>query len=493
MTTTQNHKQPVVSVSTPAEVTACALHNLGYWPEKSIMVMTAGGARMGPVLRANVPTFDLPAEEIEEMICQLVSNSPQKFSPAEPITTFFLLIFGADTGIRSRQLNPHTHRQPEHAQIEAEAEQAADFLPWISGAFQAARTLRLNLGDIFYIGEVSRWELSQQKPEFELSGFVEDIQKTNVYLTLMTEGSVVASNRSEHVPQDCLRSEATLDTELQEGWLREATFWFDQFQHHIEIEDDYCADYLRQKYAEAALWSLAVDVTRQELSKPLKGKENKNRNAVLADRLRSAIPEQLAGFLSATLTSVSSMQFALFTAADSIDTCRALMAHLHREQAREQPQAEAPASSHLLLPTTIFQGGIFEEKAQQLAADEIDFPSVEEDEMDEACFRFGELLTGRTDTAPQWERIVALQNLVELLVPCAYGMELGRLKLMLAWIAWLKGSCSLAAQYLDECRNLGIWEGTPLDMVVECGLLPQWVTDGERCFRGIDFAEQQDS
>ncbi|MDO4917677.1 MAG: hypothetical protein Q3974_08695, partial [Rothia sp. (in: high G+C Gram-positive bacteria)] len=108
--TTAEHFTESPSFESPvrnaADIIAFAVHNLGYWPHDSIVLVTASEHRMGPTVRANAG--NLGVQEAADLLIELLQMMPSELDAAERIEKFFIIQFGQGGDLRNRQLNPAT-------------------------------------------------------------------------------------------------------------------------------------------------------------------------------------------------------------------------------------------------------------------------------------------------------------------------------------------------------------------------------------------------
>lgn len=87
-------------------------------------------------------------------------------------------------------------------------------------------------------------------------------------------------------------------------------------------------------------------------------------------------------------------------------------------------------------------------------------------------------LTGRSDRAPDWQRIAALERLCRQLLPLSNLHSGGVVAGLLVWIEWVRGRGSLALDYLRQARKHFPTERflVMFENVLRQGLVAEWAT-----------------
>ena len=476
-----SHPQPLNSPARNAtDVLAVTVHNLGYWPENSVVLVSCSARQVGPIVRVGTDdVLDVDGAEAEKALSRYLELLPAQIVPGEPIDRVFCIVFGHAGTQRTVQLTGRGHTPPSMAEVESEAEQAQRARVWIEVVRRAVDRTGLALADLYFVSQTCRWTAIEETNAYLFDGFVEDVLKSPVYLELLMNGSVVAGGEEEGRTLHAFNPQATTDEEHTQAWGEEAHMWFEHYDQTLATDGAaYAEDYLGQKFAETTLWSTALEVIEETLLRLPESETRELSHAQYADAVREAIPAPVAGFMAATLTSAGSSQFIVFATAASLEDAKHLMANVHRESGLLRTEGAG-----LMLPLSTAESGQLAECVRRLHSKEICFDEVSPDEAEAASELFGTLLTGRTTRAPEWNRVSLLDYTAAVLASVCHGLPAQRLMLMRSWIAWLKGSSSDASAQLEACEELLRVEPSPLQLILESAALPRWVGVSEHHWR----------
>ncbi|MDR7347285.1 DUF4192 family protein [Enteractinococcus fodinae] len=85
-------------------------------------------------------------------------------------------------------------------------------------------------------------------------------------------------------------------------------------------------------------------------------------------------------------------------------------------------------------------------------------------------------LKGRSQRAPNWQRIAELERLCRLLLPLSDGRSAGALAGMLVWIEWVRGRGSVALTYVRQARKHFPADQllVILERLLELGTVAEW-------------------
>ncbi len=476
-----NTPSPVRGVS---DVVAYTIHNLGFWPTRSVVLVATGARHMGPVLRVNLE--DISENEASALLDYLFDMMPTSLAEGEQVDRFFLLIFGEGGEVRTRQLTASLRQTPTLEEIQKDAAEAKICQAWIRAGMHITDTRGILFCDLLFIGSVSRWEMEPAEPAMVFSGFIDDIQKCPLYLDLMLKGSSVLPTEEQAVQAQSSPLNATNNQAEYQAWLDDAEYWF---AHYLQVihgaDSDYCQDYLGQKYAENLLWDAAIQTISRTRRERFSAEERLHEDALYADHLREILAPQLAGYLLATLSSVTSGQFILYAAATSTNLLTQLFADLHREQTHLTASAENIQNPSVLLVPVDHTGQPFIDDCIRKLADIKNFAEVVEqnDELSSGAEDFAEMMMGNSILGPDWKNIGLLEQVILQMQEIADDERSAYLAVVQAWIAWFKGSSSTASRHLAQARQT--WEISllPLDALLENSLLPRWLQEESQCFK----------
>lgn len=490
---TATNTSPFSSNNSPArqgmDVLAYAVHNLGYWPSDSVVMVLCGREHLGPTLRIN--REDLATADIKNLLKHLLELSPQTLEAGEKVEKFFLIIFGPGGEVRQRHLSPQLQESPSLLAIEEDAQDSRLCQRWIEASHSRSLETGLLLADFFYVGSVSRWELSPEENALKFSGFLTDVLKSPVYLDLVLKGSTVSENSRQAHQLRLPDAQGTRNPARQQEWIEQAGYWFDHYLFTVESpENGYCACYLDQKFAENCLWAAVVEDVLQGRRRRFSDRDRPYASAIQADLLREQVSGHLAGYLLGTLTSVTSAQFILYTICSSPAALSNLFLALHLADSTH-PRGNSVSSEEenclapLILPG---QGGsvlVDHALAQLMKGEDLHlFLNTQQASPPQAdSEHFAEVIMGNSLLAPNWIKISALEQVIAQLLEISDAERTAYLIIIQAWVSWFKGLSTQASQLLDDARKTFDLPPTPLDLLLENSLLPQWVLNESQCFR----------
>lgn len=475
------------SVQGTVDIIVYAVHTLGYWPTNSMVLVTTGAQQMGPLIRVNNETIS--PDEACSLLDHLLDIMPDSADSQEKIDKFFLLIFGAGGKLRARQLTTSLYEIPSMKEIEDDAKESSVSRPWVEAGKYITDTRGLAFCDLLFVGSVSRWEVDLEESAMTFSGFIEDVLKSPIYLDLLLRGSTVMLNEREAHSLALPSAAHARDPQQKELWLAQASYWLSQYEDAVQdSHNNYCADYLGQKFAENRIWDATITEIAQTQRQRLKEVERKIEGAIFADHLREILTPQMAGYLLGTLTSVTSAQFILFTASSSLTMLSRLLTDLHTEQKIDQrgsQETQELPSSSLLLPLNNTGKSRIDQCLEELLhgsqARPYLFSTNEQDSS--GAEGFADILMGNSLIAPDWKRLAIFERIIAQLIEIADAERLAYLKVLQAWICWFKGLSTPATLFIEEARLHENLPTLPLDLLLENSLLPYWLNDGKQCFR----------
>ncbi len=477
MTSPPKNQDPSFKISPVCDardLLAYAVHQLGYWPSQAVVVLAAGRKNMGPVLRINAVDLKLGQGKAAGILAHYLSLLPAAYA-RDSLSRFFVLVFASDRGIRAQHLNLHQQLFLAEEELREEEEQLAAASGWLKAAELAAADSALELAGLFFVGQSQWWQLKTSQLHRVANGLICDIANSPLYLDLMMQGSLVSSSQGEALQRASFKARATLKPDLCRAWLQQAGSSFEKTA--VQVTDQkYGQNFVGQKYAEARFWNLAIEKVLTVLAQPLNQEENKNIDAVYADRIRHVLPAQIAGFLAGTLSSVSSLQFVLYQAGRSLVDLAALLNHLATYRYSSDLYQQEPGVESLLLPPSLIASSTdFVQLQQELAQAPAPLlgPALENSQ---SLQHFSNILLGQVKQDPCWQRLDALDRLCSVLLLVSEEQQAAYLAATQAWIAWFKGSSS-RSRYLLEPYKEGLGQDLLiLERLLDTARLPRWLT-----------------
>ncbi|MDO4820534.1 MAG: DUF4192 family protein [Rothia sp. (in: high G+C Gram-positive bacteria)] len=446
------HQEPVtVHLSSERDVLALALHLLGYWPEKSIMVLALSSGGVGPLLRVDMP--DMSDVAPDDFLTYIFDAFPTHTPEGELITSVFLLLFAS--GAASGKVDISVERTfLETAQRYAELASAH------------ATQHGVILLDVLAVGQEAYWAVNPEEGKLSPAGFLEEVVTSPLYTELVAHGSCVA--RDSHQAHE-FKNHAVVDTsdpEEQEYWrvYSEASSAL-----YLKEKQEERPHEAQQISGELELWERAIDAVASLLD----GSHRRNGTGeqTLADSIRGAVIPDAAGFLIASLDSFATLQLVIFQA------CRDLKGSLAALSALESGGEELGLSSCsqgnrvLPLPSTLHRYGL--EHLSQSGR-----PAQHQEERVEGYLKeLAETLFGLAVEPPNWKRLEALEYLGAVLEASATGKAEVALIAAQAWLKWLRGNSTQAVHLLEAidstyCDGVSL----PLHYLLNVSAFPAWLT-----------------
>lgn len=510
--TSQNFNTVKTCIRTCKDMAAIMLHQLGYWPQESFVVVALAGHSIGPCVRIDLPG---PEDNTAAYLHRIFSLLPATIDGAQPIDRFIAFYCTADRdNLRARQTASGTRTLPSTSERERDAAIAYRVERWLPLLTNPTVTGGLECFDCIVLGDTTIWELSHEQNGLIFAGFVEDILMSPYHLAQTVRGESIAATASEVRTTNPWDTAATADTGAREDWEAAAELWYRTYTQeyqlrHAEGEDPHLLQahsYCQQKGAELCYWETALEAIRWVM-RTLAA----DQRTTVGDRMRQLLPAEVAGYLAASLNTYGTINLVTYCAAATLtDSLRVLEGYGGRftdpaptttgeGTAIEPGSYGAPPRRRNTLPSSFLQtlhgkqhrvgspSGVrtgwhdwvrrthltVQRSATDVSQTQTDYA--------EAMAR---LLCGTDQTvSPRWERLNALEVLCSLLIPAACGEPLGRLRIVQAWINWMRGTSSYA-NLLNEEAHRHVQEHTPLDDALHLGLLPLWLGDSARCWRG---------
>ena len=221
MTTTSN-LTTTYSLHTEEDLIALVLHQFGYWPQESLVLLSVTKHAVGPCIRVNLPDEQQDLEQYFDTLANLVPATVDGF---EPITGVFALIFSGNAATRERQLSPATRTVLHNTDLYIDNRAGISFNQWLPTLYAACNNVHLDLYDVLYCGSVSRWSLDRNQLALTYRGPIEDIMHSSYYLDRVYEGRRVSAEPLSAYTQ-CLWDTATsASTNEVTEWEQASLLW----------------------------------------------------------------------------------------------------------------------------------------------------------------------------------------------------------------------------------------------------------------------------
>ena len=512
-----NNPTTTYTLHTEEDLIALVLHQFGYWPQDSLVLLSVTEHAVGPCLRVNLPREH---HNLEQYFGTLVNLVPATVDGHDPITGVFALIFSGNAAVRERQLSPATRITPQDMDLYMDRRAGTLYSQWLPALFAACDSVHLDLYDVLYSGSVSRWSLDREHLALTYRGSVEDVLRSSYYRDRMHMGSRVAAEPVSACMQSPWNTALSASQHDTAEWEQASLLWMRTFQKELDQATGCCpivehTGYYRQKSAELCYWESALEAVRWAMrTYSPESIQTDPDNASFGDRLRTLIPPEVAGYLLCSMNTRATLEFILYqTAADLPEALNVLAGYdkFSQDSAETYVPVEPlcygrpTTRRRTTLPETFHQtlqgesphiGGIAHNRVNWHDWIRRTHRIVQQNHVLEGCKshtkdsvtqinRMAKLLSGLTeDYKPAWTRLNALEVLCNLLVHTVQsGEQYGRLRLLQAWINWLRGGNTFAGILADIATD-HCDDEAPLFQALSASIFPLWATDPTRCWRG---------
>ncbi|MFW0184969.1 hypothetical protein ACN083_05640 [Rothia sp. CCM 9418] len=443
-----------------AHTVAYIVHQLGYWPEDSLVLVLADKT-LGPLARV-----DHKKKRTHKESVSLISHLFQTFSENSlsegNVPHFLLAIFGPNTPTRRRQLEHHLNQPPHIDEIESDQIASTQCAYWEQAGLESASTHGKTLLDVLYIGEVSYWSIHPLTQKLTLSGLIDEVQRTDVYLNLLLSGSSVAPCESEAQKYYLPSLEHSCDLETKNWWEGEMVLWLNEYIRYIKASDStYAKDFLSQKYFENVLWNHALQQVIE-----VSTQYQHRKTAEFADAIRKTLDPHLIAFLGATLTSELSSQSVIYTVALGLEETTSFYHQLSR--------AYKNSSDHDILCPLGYEQYLV--SAQKLMVQRNESSQTQNtDIIDRSLKKFASVLLGKHRVRPDTQRIAAAEIICALILRVYEQPETAQAYIVLGWGSWATGQCTKAREYVRRAKEQLPYEQVFLKNIEQ---LPPWLGKG---------------
>lgn len=343
--TNNTHQAPqsLSPIRTSADLTAYAVHSLGYWPEQSIVLIAASSLGIGPCMRADLVDLETDKHK-RSFLTELIDMMPSCGREGEPFTQVFCLIFGPTGTAEAQRIHAGYASEPDLERIQNDAAEAGKAQKWVRAVYQAVERSPLELKCILSVNTYTRWHLNDPAEDFQFEGFIDDIITSDHYADMVLQGSCPAATAEENATRSHWNVDATKTPEAAEQWYEDARFWAQSYRAMTQQDENYCRNYTAQKHAEFILWEKALN-TVLTLCLP----EHRHQlTQHWADAIRASIPAECMGFLASTMTTMGTSQLVLGATCAGLPTVVQALAEL--EDMSPTGKNTRAVSSALLLP-----------------------------------------------------------------------------------------------------------------------------------------------
>ena len=199
------------------DVLSCALHQHGYWPDHSLIILTATDNTLGPSLRVNLPNEPCTLPERADFLHETFAKLPTCHN-GETLTRFYTVIVDGDNTVRQRQLNPDTAQLAAIEEIQEDVDTQININTWLHLLHDPRIVSELRCEDIIYAGGASIWALDPEQQALTLLAPIEEIHHSGYYTWLTRHGDTIAPNAQHNYAHSPWDTDPTGNPETRHDW-----------------------------------------------------------------------------------------------------------------------------------------------------------------------------------------------------------------------------------------------------------------------------------
>lgn len=432
-----------------SDVIAYALTTLGYWPKNSLVFVIAPQGMVGPVLRIDLDLFKPEhAADVPDVLAHTLERSPGLLKNT---TQIFALFFGETKHPRTAHLD-----NPLHI-LDLDQTAAERTAPFVQEIHQYAEEHHIKCADALFIGEGTYWGVLYPAYQNVLVGSNTEILESPLNVYMIAEGQSIDEDLDAHL--DSTHWNPLENTVENRDWFKETDRWYRAYQGKNEVtEKTSHTEYRHIIQSQLAFWDFALKATRDQMADARRKAMRRwgffdSRAHLAPQRIQNAIPQQLAGYLTASMTDPSFVHHLLYLGMTNLQKTTTVVNSFHVLSELLEPQHEGDEPSSVVLPLGIRHREINHLCQQMLNADYFEQKIITKQSAMRNIDKLARTISGNSDTKPSWAIVDALEILCLLLLEKATGPEKYNLLTTLAWINWLKGKSSAAAQIMERAER----------------------------------------
>lgn len=317
------------------DVLSCALHQHGYWPDRSLIILTATDNTLGPSLRVNLPDEPCPHSERADFLHETFTKLPTCHN-GETLTRFYAIIIDGDNTVRQRQLHPKTAQLAAIEEIQQDVDTQTPINAWLHLLHDPRIVSELRCEDVIYAGGASIWALNPEQQALTLLAPIEEIRHSNYYTWLTRHGDTIADTAQHNYAHSPWDTDPTTNPETRHDWENAVELW-DQTHttRHDEARQSIRTIY-RQAQIDLCYWDAAINAAAHLLAThPIDNTGNPTTSDVptIGDTLRELIPAEVAGHLRASIAPVTlnpiTAEMLTYLASYRLNHAQKALAYLH--------------------------------------------------------------------------------------------------------------------------------------------------------------------
>ena len=334
-----NHNHGGYSNGTPPpirneyDVLSCALHQHGYWPDHSLIILTATDNTLGPSLRVNLPDEPSTHTERADFLHETFTRLPTHHN-GEILTRFYAIIIDGDNTVRQRQLHPNTAQLAAIEEIQQDVDTQIPINAWLHLLHDPRIVSELRCEDVIYAGGVSIWALNPEQQTLTLLAPIEELRHSGYYTWLTRHGNTIADTAQHNYAHSPWDTEPTTNPETRHDWENAVELWaHTHTTRHNEAHQGIRTIY-RQAQIDLCYWDAAINAAAHLLTThPVDNADTDPDCPTIGDALRELIPAEVAGHLRASIAPVTlnpiTAEMLTYLAGYGLNHAQKALAHLH--------------------------------------------------------------------------------------------------------------------------------------------------------------------
>ena len=314
------------------DVLSCALHQHGYWPDHSLIILTATDDTLGPSLRVNLPDEPCTHSERADFLHETFTKLPTRHN-GETLTRFYAIIIDGDNTVRQRQLNPDTAQLAAIEEIQQDVDTQIPINAWLHLLHDPRIVSELRCEDVIYAGGASIWALNPEQQALTLLAPIEELLHSSYYTWLTRHGDTIADTAQHNYAHSPWDTDPTSNPETRHDWENAVELWDNTRTNTVRNDEARHTDIrtiYRQAQIDLCYWDAAINAAAHLLTThPV----NDNDAPTIGDALRNLIPAEIAGHLRASIAPATlnpiTAEMLTYLAGYGLNHAQKALAHLH--------------------------------------------------------------------------------------------------------------------------------------------------------------------
>lgn len=317
------------------DVLSCALHQHGYWPDHSLIILTATDNTLGPSLRVNLPDEPCTLPERADFLHETFTKLPTHHN-GETLTRFYAIIIDGDNTVRQRQLHPNTAQLAAIEEIQQDVDTQIPINAWLHLLHDPRIVSELRCEDVIYAGSASIWALNPEQQTLTLLAPIEELRHSDYYTWLTRHGDTIAATAQHNYAHSPWDTDPTTNPETRHDWENAVELW----DHTHTTRHDEARQGVRTIYRQAQIdlcyWDAAINAAAHLLTThPVDNAGNPTTGdaPTIGDALRELIPAEVAGHLRASIAPATlnpiTAEMLTYLAGYGLNHAQKALAYLH--------------------------------------------------------------------------------------------------------------------------------------------------------------------